>query len=357
MARQARSEVFSPDEIAIVHVTSRVVRRCFLLGTDDYTGKNYDHRRDWVEGLLDKFAAQFGMDLLTFGIMQNHLHLVLRSRPDIVIGWSNTTVARRWLQLCPVGKKKDDAPQEPTQAEINSIVNDKVKLAAIRLRLSDISWWMRLLCQRIAQWANREENEDGRFWAGRFKATRLIDATSVLACAAYVDLNPIRAAMAETLESSDYTSAQRRIETIRQLLISSINSEEAVGPGQLRDAFLAPVEIDELNDDIGPRPSENGRRCSDKGFLTMTVASYLELLDWTARQLVPGKRGATPESTPAIFERLDIQPDVWCALVSKFGSLFSLVAGKPETVDNYRSQKRKNRFHLPRETRELLEAR
>ena len=34
MARLARMEVFAPDEIAIVHVMNRVVRRCFLLGTD-----------------------------------------------------------------------------------------------------------------------------------------------------------------------------------------------------------------------------------------------------------------------------------------------------------------------------------
>ncbi|WP_397570292.1 hypothetical protein [Schlesneria sp. T3-172] len=44
MARLARAEVFSPDEVAVVHVMNRVVRRCFLLGTDSLTGKNYDHR-------------------------------------------------------------------------------------------------------------------------------------------------------------------------------------------------------------------------------------------------------------------------------------------------------------------------
>ena len=36
------------------------------------------------------------------------------------------------------------------------------------------------------------------------------DEQALLACAAYVDLNPIRAALAQTLETSDYTSAQRR---------------------------------------------------------------------------------------------------------------------------------------------------
>ncbi len=44
MARLARADVFAPDEVAVVHVMNRVVRRCFLLGDDPVTGTNYDHR-------------------------------------------------------------------------------------------------------------------------------------------------------------------------------------------------------------------------------------------------------------------------------------------------------------------------
>ena len=50
MARVARSEVFAPDEIAVVHVMNRVVRRCFLLGDDPVTGNNYDHRKATTGG-------------------------------------------------------------------------------------------------------------------------------------------------------------------------------------------------------------------------------------------------------------------------------------------------------------------
>ena len=45
MAREARAEVFVPDEAAVVHVMNRVVRRCYLLGDDPVSGKNYDHRK------------------------------------------------------------------------------------------------------------------------------------------------------------------------------------------------------------------------------------------------------------------------------------------------------------------------
>ena len=58
-ARMARAEVFAPDEVAVVHVMNRVVRRYYLLGNDPVSGKNYDHRKvrlkiscsDWQSGI------------------------------------------------------------------------------------------------------------------------------------------------------------------------------------------------------------------------------------------------------------------------------------------------------------------
>jgi len=86
----------------------------------------------------------------------------------------------------------------------------------------------------------------------------------------------------------------------------------------------------------------------------MPVDAYLELLDWTARQRVPGKHGFTPQDTPPIFDRLTIEPAAWCKLVSRFGKLFFRVAGHPQTVDSTRTWSGNHRFHLPNSTRELL---
>jgi hypothetical protein len=358
MARLGRAELFSPDEIATVHVMNRVVRRCFLMGDDPLSGKNYDHRKAWIENELERVAAYFGIDLLNFAILSNHFHLVLRSRPDVVNGWTSREVARRWLLLCPHRKHKNGSPRAPTEPELNSICSDRKLLQEIRLRLSDISWWMRLVCQRIAQWANAEEEETGKFWQSRYRAVRLLDEEAILAGAAYVDLNPIRAAIAQTLETSDYTSVQRRIEALRASLAYSSagdgQSADPPPPQQQADAFLAPLEIDERNDALGPRTSASGKRCSDKGFLAMPLAAYLALLDWTARQIVPDKSGVTPEAAPAILKRLDIRPEVWCRLVGQFGQLFSMVAGKPQHVDSYRRPRRPRRFHLRQAARELL---
>ena len=340
MSRTAREEVFSPDEIAIVHTMNRVVRRCLLFGTDPATNISYDHRKGWIEALLERFAAHFGIDLIAYSILSNHFHLVLRNRPDVVATWDDTEVARRWLMICPVRKHADGQPKEPKETEINPIRNDPERLQEIRSRLSDISWWMRLLCQRIGMRANREDNATGKFFEARFKAVRLLDEAAVAACVAYVDLNPIRAALAETLEESPYTSVQRRIQSMQV-------KRDA-------DRSLAPVFIDERASSFLTGGVTLVHRCSNLGFLPMTAAEYIQLLDWTSRQAAPGKHGKTPENIPPVLTRLGIDTKIWCELAGNFGRLFYQVAGKPQTIDQQRSRVKQRQFYMRRVARDVF---
>jgi hypothetical protein len=178
----------------------------------------------------------------------------------------------------------------------------------------------------------------------------LTDEASLLACAAYVDLNPIRAAMAMTLESSAHTSVQTRIKAMTAK-DSDQNSTEQDPPD---DAFLSPLMINEQTDPIGPSPNRNGKRCSDKGVLAMPIEEYLALLDWTARQSVPGKCGRTPGDLPPVLRRLGLDSETWCELVRDFGKLFCHVAGRPEHVDTIRSNRTHRRYYLRRRARELF---
>jgi plasmid maintenance system antidote protein VapI len=124
--------------------------------------------------------------------------------------------------------------------------------------------------------------------------------------------------------------------------------------GHTPSAFLAPVCLGRREEDLGACPSCSGYRASDKGFLELSVAGYIELLDWTARQLVKGKRGVTPADAAPVFKRLGLTEDVWLELVRDFDKLFSSVAGKPRVIDSTRSPRRLQRYHTRPRTRELL---
>ena len=97
MARQARGKSMDPAKVQVFHTVQRCVRRAFLCGEDVDSGRSYDHRKQWIWERLEFLASIFGIDLLTYTVMSNHLHLVLRSRPDVVAAWSNQeVVARYW---------------------------------------------------------------------------------------------------------------------------------------------------------------------------------------------------------------------------------------------------------------------
>ncbi|WP_133511163.1 hypothetical protein [Candidatus Thiosymbion oneisti] len=95
-----------------------------------------------------------------------------------------------------------------------------------RARLHDLSWFMRTLNEHIARRANAEDGVKGRFWEGRFKSQALLDEKALPAAMAYVDLNPVRAGLAETPEASDYTSIQERIAGLPKEVGSEAGSQE-----------------------------------------------------------------------------------------------------------------------------------
>ena len=100
---------------------------------------------------------------------------------------------------------------EPSQEEIDEITGNKTRLKKLRKRLSHISWFMGRLKETTARRCNQDEQVDGRFWAGRFRCTRLDDEAAVLACSVYVDLNPVRAKIVSKPEDAQYTAFWHRI--------------------------------------------------------------------------------------------------------------------------------------------------
>jgi REP element-mobilizing transposase RayT len=332
MARVNRREVLSDGEIQVVHCVNRCVRRGFLCGVDELTGKNYEHRRQWMRNRLEFLAGIFAADVLGFSVMSNHLHVILRNRPDVVKTWSDAEVARRWWNLFPQRRNKDGSPAEPADTELNHLMANAETLAELRARLSSISWFMRCTSEVIARMANAEDECTGRFWEGRFKTTVLLDESAIAACMAYVDLNPIRAGLASTPETSNFTSVQERIADLKSADdVSTPDSKDSRIEHGERAGWLAPVELEPKRKKI--REKCSSRRASNKGCLFMTLTEYLQLLDWTGRQLKTGKRGTIPKNAPPILDRLNLSVELWLHAVEHFSKRRS--ANRPTPASRF----------------------
>ena len=334
MPRVNRAEIFADDEVQVFHLVNRCVRRTYLCGRDDITGRDYSHRKQWIRDRLEVLAGIFGVEVLSFAVMSNHLHVVARTRPDIVKQWSDEEVALRWWNLFPQRRRKDKSPEEPTEFELNHIRNDVSGMKEKRKRLSNVSWFMKCLAEPIARLGNKEEKVTGHFWEGRFKAQPLLDETAIAACMMYVDLNPIRAGIAETPEDSDFTGIQQRIRIWRQKASSDplslcIPDKSRAGASEsLSSSWLCPI-------------SAEG---DSRGILPMSEEEYFILVDKSGRILRSDKRGAMDADLAPILERIGAKPEAWSDTVSCFEDKFRLAAGLLENLRKFADQLGKRWF-------------
>ena len=102
-----------------------------------------------------------------------------------------------------------------------------------------------------------------------------------------------------------------------------------------------------LVDPIGPDLSQCGRRASLKGFLTISLETYLELLDWTGRQIRLDKPGSIPDHLAPILDRIGLTADNWCKLVEQFDKLFKRAAGTPESIALEAARRGQNYMQAP----------
>lgn len=225
---------------------------------------------------------------------------------------------------------------------MNAIRNDTSGLKEKRRRLKDISWFMRCLAEPIARRGNRDDKVTGRFWEGRFRAQLLLDETAVTACMAYVDLNPIRAGIAATPETSEFTSVKERIGDLGSASdVSTPDAQDVRIEHGEKAGWLAPISLVPARKKV--REKATVRRASNKGCLQMTLEQYLRLLDWTGRQVRKDKVGSIPDDCAPILERLDCNAETWLDLVRNFRKRFRNEAGLAGVRQTFRRTRRQNR--------------
>jgi len=303
-----RKSLVSLDTTPYYHCISRCVRRAFLCGEDAVTGKSCEHRRGWIEYRLLELADIFAIDIAAYAVMSNHYHVVLHIDQKTAQEWSEREVIDRWHRLFngTLLSQRHTRGESLGKAERNTLSE---QVEQWRERLISISWFMRCTNERIAREANKEDDATGRFWEGRFRSQALLDDKALAACMAYVDLNPVRAGMAETPEASDYTSVKRRIKAARK----ARQSKKAINPTGLLPFAGAP----------GKDMPEG---------LPFKLTDYLGLVEWTGRIIREDKRGAIPESLPPLLERLAIDTRHWIYLSKHFESPFKDLVGSAHSV-------------------------
>jgi putative transposase len=278
-----RKQQISLEHTRYYHCMSRCVRRAFLCGKDRFTGKDFEHRRQWIEDRLVKLASVFAIEILAYAIMHNHYHVVLRVAAEKSARWSDKEVVERWAQIFAV-------PEGVTEQE----------LCSWRGRLASISWFMRCVNEPLARRANREDDCTGRFWEGRFKLQALLDDTAVLKCMAYVDLNPVRSGLVRFAEDAQHTSLKARIDG--------------------RDAHLVAF---------------SGRTSSVAEQIAIEYHEYLNLVRWSAGCVRSRRRGRAPSGCVHVLARMQLSHDQWVREVSHFGHWYYRAVGSLASIERY----------------------
>ena len=304
-----RTTLVSLDATPYYHCVSRCVRRAFLCGEDTFTGKSFEHRRKWIEDRLLEITDAFAIEIAAYAIMSNHYHVVLHINRDKALAWSVPEVIDHWHRLFngSVLSQRFVEGEALGQAERDAL-SEQVNVW--RERLMSISWFMRCTNEPVAREANHEDKATGRFWEGRFKSQALLDEKALAACMAYVDLNPIRARMADSPEQSDHTSIKQRIE-------QALKAQQPYLPDQ-QPGTLFPF-------------AGNPRKDMPDG-IPFKLADYLELVDWSGRIMREDKRGYIPDHLPTILQRLDMDARHWLYLTKNFEQPFKSLVGAAHHV-------------------------
>ena len=308
----------SLDATPFYHCVSRCVRRAFLCGKDPVDGRSYEHRRHQIEHDLLRLASIFYIDVAAFAVLSNHYHVVLHVDREAARNADAKDIARRWHQIYK--------PKEVTRRFVDGEYLEShernqidVLLDTWRTRLHDISWFMKALNEKIARRANKEDECTGHFWESRYKSQALLDEKAVLSAMTYVDLNPIRAGVAKTPETSDHTSIKLRIEHWKNKTSErKDNQNETSQPKSLM-------------------PFAGHQTQSIPRGLIFNLKDYIELVDWTGRIIRDQEQGAINASAPGILQRLGITTGSWIVISTKFESRFKGVAGTSESIKTLRA--------------------
>ena len=173
------------------HCVSRVVERRFAFGADE------KEKFRTIMRMMERFS---GCRVVSYCLMCNHIHLLLEVPPLPGGKLSDAELLERLSGLYGEAAVAGVAA-ELAAARGPEAVDPENAAAAIHARFAyrmhDLGQFMKTLLQRFTQWFNRRHTRTGTLWEDRYKSVIVEDGVAAKTMAAYIDLNPVRAGMAE----------------------------------------------------------------------------------------------------------------------------------------------------------------
>jgi len=333
----ARSKIVDPNITLWYHCISRCVRGAFLLQS------SLDRGKQWIEDRLRLLVRIFCIDVGGYGILDSHLHLLLRLNVKLAKAWSKEEVLTRWAQLYPP-RGPDRQPVKSLKQWIEEKMSDHKFVNNARRRLADLGWFMKSLKEPLARLANAEDGCKGAFWAARYKSIAILDEQALLATAAYIDLNPLAAGVVKLPEEARFTSLWARLEGCREQ--DRLHQLE-----HLKDStVIDPLISRQLEEGIWLCPIDDQHGSSDTraGFLDgFSLVHYLRLIDATSRLFREGKARVDKAAKP-LLERLGTTLQTWSE------TLKQMFASEPFGVAFAFSRKRLREFAARRKCRHMV---
>jgi REP element-mobilizing transposase RayT len=178
--RQPRIKV--PDQTAVYHCISRCVGNQFLLDDVD---------KEQLRLMLWQQADFCGIQVITYGILDNHFHVEVRIQPQGQV--ADTELLRRAEGFYPA--KNPLLQRMRKELDQEGALSNHLRQKLLR-RMGDVSAFMKELKQGFSRWYNRRHERFGTLWAERFRSVLVQDHPEVVRIMAlYIDLNPVRAGL------------------------------------------------------------------------------------------------------------------------------------------------------------------
>ena len=189
MARTRRIKFTDRD--ALHHVTSRVSGRQMLLAGAGV--------KDDMLDALERAAEFSGVNVGAFALLDNHFHIVVQV-PFHAGTVPEGEVLRRYGALMGGKARARLEARLGSLRESGGAVAAESELDKLRARMHDLSQFVKTFKEEFGRLFRRRRTYPGTLWEGRFRSTLIGEAEYLRRCAAYVELNPVRAGLARRAE-------------------------------------------------------------------------------------------------------------------------------------------------------------